>query len=302
MADLIFESIRACVLLYAFFFLVRTGKKHAELCQTGWNYLILGFGLLCFGNIIDITDNFDSLDQFIVIGDTPAQAFLEKMVGFLGGFLFVTIGLIKWIPTITSVEHNKQLNRDLEQAIQKSNLMAAEAEMANVAKSEFLANMSHEIRTPMNGVIGMTNLLLGSELSPEQREFAVTIHNSADALLDIINDILDYSKIEAGKIELEEIDFDLRVTIEALDDLIAVKAQEKGLEYVTNIHPDVPLALVGDPGRLRQILMNLAGNAVKFTPRGEVAVSITLEDKDTSSATLRFSVRDTGIGIPEKKH
>ncbi|MCP3872505.1 MAG: response regulator [Desulfobacteraceae bacterium] len=213
----------------------------------------------------------------------------------------------KLILAYTDISNQKQtekelgsLNVKLEHAIDRANNMAAEAEMANVAKSEFLANMSHEIRTPMNGIVGMTNLLISTKLDLEQIKFARTIKNSSDELLKIINDILDYSKIESGKIELEHIDFDLRIAIDAINDLMAVKAQEKGLEYVTMIHHDVPVYLKGDPGRLRQILINLVGNAVKFTDNGEITIDISLADEDPPDVTICFSITDTGIGIPKK--
>ncbi|MBI9076750.1 MAG: response regulator [Desulfatibacillum sp.] len=246
----------------------KTEKLIAQL-RTGDSVLVETRRLTKDGRLLDI--------------QASASMFWDKDHRFLG-----TVVIIR---DITERKKAEQILKEAKRA----------AEAANVAKSQFVANISHEIRTPMNGVIGMTGLLLDTDLDQRQREFAETIRSSASNLLNVINDVLDFSKIEAEKLELESISFDLRFTLEDTCDLLAIKAQEKGLEFMCMVDPDVPSLLLGDPGRLRQILINISNNAIKFTKVGEVLIRVSMVREEGDLAILRFSVSDTGIGIPKEK-
>jgi len=277
---------------------VAAGCGHAEACATchirGTFSEVLHTGKTIRGVETATRLIIDGAEQQFYLSISAAPIILKGRNHALLSISDVTDRKRQEIELTRSRDELAQTNRHLKEVV-------AQANIANMAKSEFLANMSHEIRTPMNGVIGMIGLLLDTELNPDQRRYAEIVLNSGELLLALLNDILDLSKIEAGKLDLEVLDFDLCALLDDFAAMLAQRAQDKGLEFICAAAPDVPSSLRGDPGRLRQVLTNLTGNAVKFTAHGEIAVRASLVSETDKEVMIRFSVKDTGIGIPADK-
>jgi len=242
--------------------------------------------------------DWNATDEFAQLDNSLVWFGLMIVLGafLVGVFSWYFLGRVQETLAQARVETFTMMN-DARQGRILAESLREKADAANKSKSEFLANMSHEIRTPMNGVVGMTGLLLETELTPQQREYANTVRFSGESLLTLINDILDFSKIEAGKLELEIVPFDLWSTVENTCDALAMKIQAKGIEFISDIHVEVPQRIQGDPGRVRQVITNLVGNAAKFTEKGEITVGVSVASLNNGRVNLRFAVQDTGIGI-----
>jgi PAS domain S-box-containing protein len=251
-----------------------------------------------------LAKGFFDAEQELVRSQQPIFNHEEEFIGSTGDKTWVLTTKVPLFDKTGQVTGIAGVGRDIteRQKIEKEAHRAKEAaEAASRAKSEFLANMSHEIRTPLNGVMGMTDLALDTQLTAEQRDYLETVKSSSDSLLTVINDILDFSKIEAGKIDLEKVDFNLRDSVESTLKTVALRADEKGLELLCEVAPEVPEIVCGDSTRLRQVVINLVGNAIKFTERGEIVLKVQLESRNGAECLLHFIVSDTGIGIPEEK-
>jgi signal transduction histidine kinase len=292
----------SCLLLFSGSWAWMSGYSYINYGYVHWNSLLLTICLMGIsaGGLVSLTPRLLYLNWHILPLLLPG-IIIDLCIGGKG----YGMALIATVYMAFLLVQSRHLNRDYCKAVRDRELLESAkklAEAANEAKSSFLANISHELRTPMNGVIGMTELALETQLSEEQRDLLGTARNSALSLLEMLNDLLDFSKIEARKLDLEQMPFDVRQLVAETAKVFAVQGRQKGLLFTCQIDPAVPHEVSGDPGRLRQVLINLLGNAVKFTQAGGIEVHVSVESTGLEDVCLRFVVIDSGIGIQRDKH
>jgi len=312
MLDISLEIVRTVILFFLLLWLWKQGKAHISQSNRGWNFLLSGFALLLFGSVLDITDNFDSLNWLIIVGDTEVEAILEKLVGFLGGFLLLAIGLVLWIPTVQrlseEIEQHKKTTAKLQKRTQELQVQQSEleallstVEQANNAKSQFLSSMSHELRTPMNSVLGFSELLAtdtNHPLTEEQLESLKQIKESGHQLLHLINDMLDLAKIESGHIEVHITSVNVNELLTQTCELMEPQAENQSIILENTLSDnDLELAINTDQAKIQQVLLNFVSNAIKYN---QEKGTVTLSCNKTADSRIRISVTDTGQGIPEQ--
>jgi signal transduction histidine kinase len=299
MTDIVLEIVRAIILLGIVVFLWHSGRARFKRLRKGWNLVLAGFGLLLFGSLLDITDNFDSLNRFVVIGDTEVEAILEKFVGFLGGFVLLAIGLMKWIPGVQGLSDLVDTRtQDLKDANEQLVTEIADRKRAENVKEEFVSTVSHELRTPLTSIKGSLGLIksgTAGELPDAVQPMIDIAYNNSDRLVLLINDILDIGRLDSGNLEFQMAPIELGEMLER-----AIEANEGfGSVYgvTLTLSNDVPEARVyGDPDRLIQVVSNLISNAAKFSPEnGKVEISLSRRGRG-----FRIAVADHGVGVPEE--
>ncbi len=299
MWDIILESVRAVITGGILIYLLIIGKKADIQKQPGWQYIILGFAFIFFGMVVDISDNFDSLNRYIIIGDTKYEAFLEKVVGFLIGFLLLAIGFWKWIPVIIELRETRNA---LERSYGKLEDAKNIAEAASKTKSEFIANMSHELRTPLNSIVGFSDIMhkgIAGEMTDDQKGYVKDIHESSNKLLALINGILDMGQIDSGKMGLDYSSLNIKDLIEESIYPLKPQALKQNMKFQVEVESGVG-TIEADEIQLRKVLGHLLENGLKFTPDGGVITVRAKRKVDIPGLQgdhLELSVKDTGSGI-----